>query len=356
MIKYILFFFLLFSNILNAKNFNQKATIDNPFLINSKWCDFSGELLINSYKTNYIVKLTDGTNKQYASIRFLANDYDSIKSRLKQILVIDSVTQKFIDVSNAFFVVNSKAKTKFTQYSKIAFSDKKDALKFIEKYQGDIRKFEFVLYMATRDLKSDKEYFFNLQNKLYKKGLNIYNKKCNNIDIKNYSSLIDLKLDIQNNNLCGKLNEKKLQLVSKYIWDKIRLNLIVENKKAIFVPKDAKCPICGMFIAKYPKWVATIKDNNHIHYFDGVKDMMKFIFLKNKKFIDIKVTDYYTINGIDAFNAFYVYGSNIYGPMGNELIPFNNLEKAKEFLKNHSGKKILKFNEITKKIIYSLDK
>ena len=47
----------------------------------------------------------------------------------------------------------------------------------------------------------------------------------------------------------------------------------------IEVPEDAKCPVCGMFVSKYPKWVAQIKIKMDIyHYFDGVKDMMKFLF------------------------------------------------------------------------------
>ena len=31
--------------------------------------------------------------------------------------------------------------------------------------------------------------------------------------------------------------------------------------------------------------------------------------------------------------AFYVIGSNVYGPMGEELIPFKNEDEAKKFMK-----------------------
>jgi nitrous oxide reductase accessory protein NosL len=123
---------------------------------------------------------------------------------------------------------------------------------------------------------------------------------------------------------------------------------------AILVPKDAKCPVCGMFVAKYPKWAAEVKADNHSHYFDGVKDMMKWYFSKNKDLKNIYVTDYYTTNKIDAKTAFYVIGSNVYGPMGNELIPFNSKEKAKKFKRNHVAKKIIKFDQITLYLVKSL--
>ena len=43
-------------------------------------------------------------------------------------------------------------------------------------------------------------------------------------------------------------------------------------------PTD-KCPVCGMFVAKYPDFVARIsfKDGSYA-FFDGVKDMMKYYF------------------------------------------------------------------------------
>lgn len=120
------------------------------------------------------------------------------------------------------------------------------------------------------------------------------------------------------------------------------------------IPKDSKCNVCGMFVAKYANWAATIKTTKETFYFDGVKDMMKFYFepAKYSKDANLKdssviVTDYYTLEQIDAKSAFYVVGSNVMGPMGNELIPFKDETSAKDFSKDHGGKKILKFEEIT---------
>jgi copper chaperone NosL len=53
--------------------------------------------------------------------------------------------------------------------------------------------------------------------------------------------------------------------------------------------------------------------------------------------------------------AFYVLGSDAYGPMGRELIPFEKETEAREFLKDHKGKNILRFRDITYSIVKGLD-
>ena len=128
-------------------------------------------------------------------------------------------------------------------------------------------------------------------------------------------------------------------------------------------PKD-KCPVCGMFVAKYPDFLAEVifKDGSYA-VFDGTKDMFKYYFnLKkynpSKKPEDIDsmyVTDYYDLNLIDGFKAYYVTGSDIYGPMGRELISFANEGDAKGFMKDHKGKSALRFKEVTYEIVKGLD-
>ena len=132
-------------------------------------------------------------------------------------------------------------------------------------------------------------------------------------------------------------------------------------KGLIEVPKEVKCPVCGMFVAKYPKWAARIEADSKNYYFDGVKDMMKFYifdvdFPFNRNKIElIEVTDFYTLKAIDAKQAFYVIGSDVYGPMGNELIPFISKNAAENFMRDHRGEKIILFNEITPHLVMGLD-
>jgi copper chaperone NosL len=124
-----------------------------------------------------------------------------------------------------------------------------------------------------------------------------------------------------------------------------------------------KCPVCGMFVAKYPDFVAEIvfKDGSYA-VFDGAKDMFQYYFNlpkynPSKKPDDIGsiyVTDYYGLTLIDGLKALYVNGSNVSGPMGKELIPFEKEDDAKEFMADHAGKERLKFDEVTPAVVKSL--
>ena len=98
-------------------------------------------------------------------------------------------------------------------------------------------------------------------------------------------------------------------------------------------------------------------------YFDGVKDLMKF-YLNPSPYQSTKsrpetaavfVTDYYSLENIEGTRAYYVIGSDVFGPMGKELIPFGKEAEAREFLKDHKGKRILRFQEITPEILKTLD-
>jgi nitrous oxide reductase accessory protein NosL len=125
-----------------------------------------------------------------------------------------------------------------------------------------------------------------------------------------------------------------------------------------------KCAVCGMFVAKYPDWTAMIEYRNGRRvWFDGVKDMMKgygnparYSLPKERSEIsNIRVKDYYSLTLIDGRTALYVIGSNVLGPMGKELIPFANEKDAKGFQKDHSGEKILRFNQLTADQLKKLD-
>ena len=128
-------------------------------------------------------------------------------------------------------------------------------------------------------------------------------------------------------------------------------------------PRDA-CPVCGMFPARYPDWVATVLyRDGHAHHFDGAKDMFKYLLDLPKYARDhrkqditaIQVTDYYATQRIDARRALYAIGSDVLGPMGHDLIPHPDEYDAKEFMKDHKGKRLLTFDEVTMKLLLGLD-
>ncbi|WP_333805414.1 nitrous oxide reductase accessory protein NosL [Sulfurospirillum sp.] len=216
--------------------------------------------------------------------------YESTKGVIPEdAKVVDTMSLELIDVKKAFYVVGSKVRGTMTRTSSYAFGLEKDALAFVSENGGKVMNFKEAYAVASEDFPKD--------------------------FAKPASSLAPLS--------------------------------------KIEVPKDAKCPICGMFVAKYPQWVA-MYDGDKTFYFDGVKDMMKYAFarkLSNDKFY---VSDYYKLSKLEASKAFYVLGSNVYGPMGNELIPFATQEEALSFSRDHNGQKVISYDEITEVMVKNL--
>jgi len=128
--------------------------------------------------------------------------------------------------------------------------------------------------------------------------------------------------------------------------------------------KKVKCPVCGMFVAPYADWNATITfTDSTTAVFDGSKDMFKY-YLDMKKYDPAKnqekvtavtVKDYYSKEDTDALKAFYVIWGDLYGPMGHEPIPFEKEMDANKFLREHHGRKVLRFKDITLKLLHELD-
>jgi copper chaperone NosL len=117
------------------------------------------------------------------------------------------------------------------------------------------------------------------------------------------------------------------------------------------------CPVCGMFVAKYPEWIATVLyQDGHAHHFDGAKDLPRWAPGHRAQDIQaIGVTDYYTLGRIDARQAWYVIGADVLGPMGHELIPLASAAEAEEFLDDHQGRRILRFDDVTTTLLKALD-
>lgn len=129
-------------------------------------------------------------------------------------------------------------------------------------------------------------------------------------------------------------------------------------------PHNAKCPVCGMFVAKYPDWVASIRfKDGTTSYYDGPKDLFSHYldlgrYTPGKKTADIQavtVKEYYSLTAIDARSAYYVQGSDVYGPMGHELVPFRDEKDARSFKADHKGTRILRFTDVSRATIKALN-
>ena len=343
-----------------------KEAFSKPILVQKgtqkQWCPVCGMNIKKFYKTSHTAQLKNGTQRQYCSMRCLAVDNKKHSINIKTIHSIDNRTEKLITSKDAFYVVDSDIMGTMSKISKLPFSKKEDALQFIEEYDGKLTTFDDALKIANNSLEND---ISMIQNKKKKKispmGKKMFNKFCNkSIDLTKYNQINELKADIRTNKLCigkkGKsFNEHQLQVTSVYLWEVVRAGTLQKSLQTIKVTKDEKCPICGMYVYKYPRWAAQIflDDGKHLS-FDGVKDLMKY-YLKKPISTKIIVTDYYSQKAIDAKKAFYVIGSDTYGPMGHELIPFVSKKDAQTFKNDHKGTKILKFKDISKEEVEKLD-
>jgi nitrous oxide reductase accessory protein NosL len=365
-------FILLVS--LNGANFKKDATKDVILLqkgLEKHWCPISGLSIKKYYKTSHSAKLSNGTQRQYSSIRSLVEDMQEYGIEKNTIKVIDAKTQKLIDANKAFYLLGSKIKGTLSKKSKLAFESEDDAKEFKKKYKGKIVSFNEALKSAEESLSFDKLMTKKKKQKqVYPMGKKLFKHKCDqDIDPTDYLEINELKSALKNENRCKKLPEKRLQAVALYLWEVKRFGDLQENNLRVKVNEHEKCPVCGMFTYKYPKWAAQIyykEGDNKKHWsFDGVKDLMKFYFdamkwgdykiAKRENITKILVTDYYSQNAIDGTKAYYVIRSDIYGPMGHEFIPFESLDDAKTFKKDHFGTKIFKFEEITEEQTYKLD-
>ena len=128
-------------------------------------------------------------------------------------------------------------------------------------------------------------------------------------------------------------------------------------------PAD-RCPVCGMFVAKYPQWVATVvwRGGSAVH-FDGAKDLFNYLLQlpkyapgrSPKEIVTVAVTEFYDLRTIDAREAHYVVGSDVLGPMGHEFVPLASAEDAADFVKEHKGARVLRFDEVGAELPALLD-
>lgn len=117
------------------------------------------------------------------------------------------------------------------------------------------------------------------------------------------------------------------------------------------VPPEARCPVCGMYPARYPRWAAqVIYRDGEAHFFDS--PLSYFLFLqaverhaRGRSAADIAaryVTDHGEGGWIDPARAHFVHGSGASGPMRAGNLPaFARREAAEAFAARHGGRVIV---------------
>ena len=266
-----------FSTTVQAEGNFSKMASTQPTLVQDgkakKWCPVCGMNLKMFYKTSHTSKLKDGTPRQYCSMRCLAVDNHEHNISLDDIQVVDVDSGKLIDANKAFYVVDSNIKGTMAKISKLAFATENEAKIFAKEHGGEVTDFKTAFAKANDSLEKDIAMVqMKKEKKMYPMGKKIFEKKCqNSIDPMTYKEINQLKSAITSDEkLCQPLKEKQLQAVALYLWEVKRVKDTKDNLGKVIVNKDEKCPVCGMFTYKYPKWATQIfykmvQKNNTIH-------------------------------------------------------------------------------------------
>ena len=117
--------------------------------------------------------------------------------------------------------------------------------------------------------------------------------------------------------------------------------------------KDERCAVCGMFVAPFSQWVSVLElRDGRRFYFDGPKDLFIAFFdpsthlagVSEEQISGVFVTEYYTTRMMPASEVLFVTGSNVLGPMGQELVPIAGREAAETFRRDHAGQKVMRLD------------
>ena len=130
--------------------------------------------------------------------------------------------------------------------------------------------------------------------------------------------------------------------------------------------KNRLDPVYLINVDKYPKFSAkmVLKDGRVIE-FASVKSMMNFYFhpekypdyrVKDRTQVDkMFVKDYITGKEINAKDAWYVFGSRLIGPHGDDLIPLSSQTSVRLFKQKYGGTRVMRIDKFTFGLIKYLD-
>jgi nitrous oxide reductase accessory protein NosL len=125
-------------------------------------------------------------------------------------------------------------------------------------------------------------------------------------------------------------------------------------------------PVYQLPLVKFPKFSTELilKDGRKFQ-FVSVKAMMHFYFhperypsfgVKSREEVEnLYVKDYISGEVVDAKKAWYVFGSRLVGPHGDDLIPFASKASAELFMKKYGGSRLMQIDKFTFGLIKYLD-
>ena len=138
------------------------------------------------------------------------------------------------------------------------------------------------------------------------------------------------------------------------------VSVVVASGTAWGDKPNERDPTYQIEVDKYPKFEAdmTLKNGKTIR-FCCPKSMFHFYFkphhypeyhVKERgEIAKMTVKDYLDGTQVDAREAWYVFGSRLVGPHGDDLIPLSSKTRAELFVKRYGGSRIMDFATIEEK-------
>jgi len=118
-------------------------------------------------------------------------------------------------------------------------------------------------------------------------------------------------------------------------------------------PSD-RCPLCGMFPAKWPESAAGMRlVDGRTFYFccngcllQAWRRPRTHLGIEIDQIAAMTVLNTFTGKPTDASKAVFVAGSDLVGPMGQEIAAFSNREEATAFRNRHGGRLVFELSHL----------
>jgi ribosomal protein L24E len=97
-------------------------------------CDYDGARIEPLYGVCF--SLQDGSEKRFCSIVCASMSFQELKGRIKEVMVVDEVSEKKISVSQAFFIESEVITTLHVKNRIHVFSSREDAERHLKRFNG----------------------------------------------------------------------------------------------------------------------------------------------------------------------------------------------------------------------------
>lgn len=120
------------------------------------------------------------------------------------------------------------------------------------------------------------------------------------------------------------------------------------------------CPVCGMLVQPHQDWLAQVRlSDGSTLFFEGPKDMFRYLrspgsYAKDKRDLEIIggfVTTWSEHRTVPIEKAWFVIGSDVRGPAGQELVAHASIADANKFIIEHGGMRLVRADDVTSDLL-----